>query len=52
MVKIAAVILTAVGAIAPFAAAASCKTGLNYCGLTFSPLVRFNISLNQSYIRS
>lgn len=32
MVRIAAVALAAVGAIAPFAAAANCKDGLNYCG--------------------
>jgi hypothetical protein len=53
MVKIAAVTLAAVGVIAPFAAAANCKTGLNYCGYNLLNIGRrLNISLNQSYVRS
>ncbi|RHZ61386.1 hypothetical protein CDV55_103002 [Aspergillus turcosus] len=46
MVKIAILPLTVLAALAPFAAANNCKTGLNYCGYNLLNIGNYGAQVN------
>ncbi|EAW13739.1 uncharacterized protein ACLA_044590 [Aspergillus clavatus NRRL 1] len=50
MVKVAILPLTLLAALAPFAAADNCKTGLNYCGYNLLNIGNYGAQVNEALV--